>query len=281
MRNITKWVCRSWFGGAKHIPKINGDLIMSNDELVSVIVPAYKAEKFVKQCIDCLINQTYPNLEIIVIYDESPDGTLAILMNYKDRIKLVTQRKTSPSIARNLGISRAQGKYIAFCDIDDYFDARKIESQIEIMNSNPSIGLTYTDTYVIDTNHNTQRKLKAKDWNRNWWLDNQFIVFSSIIARKRVIDDLIAKDGYCFDSSLPAYDDFDFLIRLSTLTSFKRVPKFLTYYIIHEQNLSSNYPKMLILRLKILLNNRLYYYFLKSLLKIPIQLMTVVAKKIY
>lgn len=246
---------------------------MSHDELVSVIVPAYKAEKFVKQCIDCLINQTYPNLEIIVIYDESPDGTLALLMNYKDRIKLVTQRKTSPSIARNLGISLAQGKYIAFCDIDDYFDARKIESQIEIMNSNPSIGLTYTDTYVVYTNHNTQRKSKAKDWNRNRWLDSPFIVFSSVIARKRVIDDLISRDGYCFDSSLPAYDDFDFLIRLSTLTSFKRVPEFLTYYVIHGRNLSSNYLKMSILGSKILLDNRLYYYLLKYLLKIPIRLM--------
>ena len=93
-------------------------------DLISVIIPVYNGENDIKKCIDSVINQTYKNLEIIIINDGSTDNTFKILKEYKnkygDKLVVIDQKNKGQAIARNNGIKKSTGKYITFLDADDY-----------------------------------------------------------------------------------------------------------------------------------------------------------------
>lgn len=97
------------------------------EPLVSVIVPVYKVEKYLSNCIESVINQTYSNWELILVDDGSPDrsGEIADMYAERDsRIKVVHQKNAGVSAARNLGVCMATGKYVLFLDADDYLDGK-------------------------------------------------------------------------------------------------------------------------------------------------------------
>lgn len=104
-------------------------------ELVSVIVPVYKAEKFLNRCIDSILAQTYENFELILIDDGSPDNSGAICDEYaqKDnRIKAIHQENAGVSVARNTGIAQAKGDWILFIDSDDFVETEYISSLLKV-----------------------------------------------------------------------------------------------------------------------------------------------------
>ena len=96
------------------------------DDLISVIVPAYNVGQYIGKCLDSILGQTYPNLEIILIDDGSTDSTGEICEAYRERdsrIIVVHQQNQGALAARNAGIEQAQGKYIGFVDGDDWISA--------------------------------------------------------------------------------------------------------------------------------------------------------------
>ena len=102
-------------------------------ELISVIVPVYKVEQYLDKCISSIVNQTYDNLEIILVDDGSPDNCPKICDNWAEkdqRIKVVHKQNGGLSSARNEGIVVATGKYISFIDSDDYIDSQTYEKMI-------------------------------------------------------------------------------------------------------------------------------------------------------
>lgn len=102
---------------------------------VSVIIPTYNSSKYIIECINSVINQTYKNLEIIIVDDKSTDNTIDIIKNINDsRIKLIELSINSGvSVARNKGIDESTGDYICFLDSDDYWKLKKIEKQINFI----------------------------------------------------------------------------------------------------------------------------------------------------
>ncbi len=105
-------------------------------ELISVIIPVYKVEKYLERCIDSVINQTYTNLEIILVDDGSPDNCGKICDEYakKDRrIKVIHKENGGLSSARNAGIDVAKGRYLSFVDSDDYVNEKFIERLYELL----------------------------------------------------------------------------------------------------------------------------------------------------
>ena len=106
--------------------------------LVSVIIPVYNVEKYLPQCLDSVIGQTYKNLEIICINDGSPDNSSAILEHYAEkdrRIRIINQENKGLSGARNTGIGAATGDYIVFLDSDDWMDTETVETAIKYVRN--------------------------------------------------------------------------------------------------------------------------------------------------
>lgn len=98
------------------------------EKKVSIIVSVYKAEEFIKRCVDSLLRQTYQNIEIILIEDGSPDRSGEIIDNYTDpRIKVVHNPNLGVSHTRNVGLALASGDYVTFCDSDDYYSLDHVE----------------------------------------------------------------------------------------------------------------------------------------------------------
>lgn len=127
------------------------------NNLVSIITPSYKSEKFISQTIESVLSQTYKNWEMIIVDDVSPDNSNEIIEEYikKDnRIKLIKLEKNSgPAVARNRAIEEARGKYIAFLDADDIWYENKLEKQIKFMNEK-NLALTYSSYDLMDEKNN-------------------------------------------------------------------------------------------------------------------------------
>ena len=98
------------------------------DELISVIINVYNGERFISKCLESVLNQTYKNIEILIINDGSTDKTLEICENYTDeRIRILSQENKGLSLSRNVGIENAKGNFLYFVDVDDYIERDVIE----------------------------------------------------------------------------------------------------------------------------------------------------------
>ncbi|UOE93829.1 glycosyltransferase family 2 protein [Alkalihalobacillus sp. LMS39] len=117
----------------------------NQQELVSVITPAYNAEKFIGDAIESVLAQTYPHWEMIIVDDCSTDETAKVVEQYSDkRIRFIQLKKNSgPAIARNTSIQNAKGRYIAFLDSDDMWQPDKLEKQLAFMRRH-DIAFSYT-----------------------------------------------------------------------------------------------------------------------------------------
>ena len=122
--------------------------------LVSFIIPAYNGEKYINQCIKTLQSQRYNNWEAIFINDGSTDNTLIMLMdaaNHDNRIKVFSQENKGAAAARNYGIEKANGQYIALLDSDDVWVCNKLECQLQIVQNTKS-NIIYCSYDFIDQN---------------------------------------------------------------------------------------------------------------------------------
>lgn len=123
---------------------------MKQDPLISVITPAYNAERFIGDTIDSVLDQTFANWEMVIVDDRSTDNTTTIVEEYRkrdNRIKLIVLEKNSGSaVARNTAMENAKGRYIAFLDSDDRWLPEKLEKQLRFMQEK-DIAFSFT-TYV-------------------------------------------------------------------------------------------------------------------------------------
>ncbi|MEI3161840.1 MAG: glycosyltransferase [Lachnospirales bacterium] len=144
-----------------------------NNCLISIIVPVYNAEKYICQCMDSLVNQTLESIEIIAIDDGSTDNSLNILEKYKNndsRVKIICQKNSGASVARNKGLEMAQGDYIFFLDADDYIDNSAFSAMYEnAIKYNVDI-ITFNCKSFSDENDNV-----AERYNRS--LDDRKNIF--------------------------------------------------------------------------------------------------------
>lgn len=119
--------------------------------LVSVLIPAFNAAEFIVETIESVLNQTYRPIEVIVVDDGSQDNTVELVKaTFSDDVRLLCQKNSGPSVARNRGIRESSGKYIAFLDADDIWLPEKIASQVAVMEEKPDIGMLCGD--MVDFN---------------------------------------------------------------------------------------------------------------------------------
>jgi glycosyltransferase involved in cell wall biosynthesis len=203
-------------------------------KLVSVIVPAYKSEKFINRCIDHVLDQTFTNFEIVVVYDKSPDNTLKLLKEYGDKIRLIIQdQKLGVSTARHIAMENSKGEYIAFCDADDYWAPTKLERQLMLLNKYPEVGLCYTHNIKVDKKGN-EILFPSKIFDKRDWLKKRYIATSSVCFRRK----LGIKAGN-FNKSKVTGEDFDMWLRISKLAKLALLPEYLTYLERHSESMTA------------------------------------------
>lgn len=148
--------------------------------LVSIIVPIFNAERYLEECIQSLINQTYSNVEIILIDDESKDESLRICRQFAQidkRIKIFQQKNSGAGAARNTGLRHVNGKYVMFVDADDYVSPEAIEKLLKFMkDSNADTGVgSYAD---VDCNGTVLREhiVENEVYRGNGKIKNDFLM---------------------------------------------------------------------------------------------------------
>lgn len=206
-------------------------------KLVSVIVPVYNSSKYLEECITSIINQTYKNLEIIIINDNSTDNSLNIINKFKDkRIKVINLKKTKGvANARNEGIKKSSGNYICYLDSDDYITKDKIEKQVKFMEENNVI-FSYTNfIYLKDSGKKHYAKL-ARKLNHNQALKNTAILTSTVMLNM----DKLKKEDIFMPNIDKGQDTACWWKILKKGITAYNLSDFLTVYRVHKKSLSSN-----------------------------------------
>ena len=114
--------------------------------MISVIIPLYNKEKSITDTVNSVLNQTFKDFELIIVNDGSKDNSLSVVNQFTDkRVKIIDKPNGGVSTARNAGMKRAEGEYIALLDSDDEWLPHKLERQIEVLNENPHIDFLGTN----------------------------------------------------------------------------------------------------------------------------------------
>jgi len=210
---------------------------MKNQPLVSVIIPTYNKSQYLREAIKSVLNQTYKNIEVIVVDDGSTDNTKEIVESFNDsRIIYIFQENKGPAIARNTGIKKAQGEYIAFLDSDDLWLKEKLEKQVDFMEKNSEIGLLGTGCYeVTDKGKIIGKKIfpiKNKILQKDLIKYNSFIQ-SSVMIRKEVFD----KVGL-YDKSFRESEDYELWLRIAGNYKVRNLAEALTIKRYYREGLS-------------------------------------------
>ncbi|WP_460205553.1 glycosyltransferase family 2 protein [Scytonema sp. NUACC21] len=226
---------------------------------VSVIIPVYGVEKYIGDTIQSVLSQTYKNLEIIVVNDDSPDGSLGICQQFTDsRIKIICQKNRGLAGARNTGIRHATGDYIAFLDGDDLWLAQKIEKHIEHLENNPKVGISYScSAFINELGHSlgTYQNPKLKGIELSDLLrENVVGNGSSAVIRRKVLEEIQYEDNlygtveiFYFDEQFRQAEDIECWIRIAIQTKWliEGIPERLTLYRVNSGGLSANLLKQL------------------------------------
>jgi len=164
-------------------------------DLISVIIPYYKKKKYIINSIKSVLNQTYKNLEIIIIYDDENKNDLNFIQKIKKkdkRIFIIQNLKTmGAGESRNIGINNSKGKYIAFLDADDTWQNDKLHKQINFMKSN-NYEITHTSYSIVDESQRIIGKRIARNFFRlNELLKSCDIGTSTVMIKKNLINENI------------------------------------------------------------------------------------------
>jgi len=226
---------------------------MIKQELVSVVMPIYNAEDFVKLSVESVLQQTHRELELIVVDDFSSDRSLNIVSNISKvdkRVKIIKLSKNSggPAHPRNIGISQASGKYVAFIDSDDVWKKDKIKLQIDFLKKN-NCDFCSTDVANIDANGNKIRSNILVSIVKNYFFTRSFktLLLSNFVNLSSVLlsKEMLGKEKFNEEKNLVASEDY--YLWLTLYNKFENrcifLDKKLVDYRIVEESLSFNFSK--------------------------------------
>ncbi len=209
-------------------------------DLVSVIIPYYRKRNFVRDSIISVINQTYQNLEILLIYDDTNLNDFEFLKEISklsNKIKIIkNDTKLGAGLSRNIGIRKSNGKYIAFLDADDTWSSEKLEEQISFMSEN-DYKISHTSYLIINDKKKIIGQRKARDlFSINDIIKSCDVGLSTVIIEKKVIienninfPELVTKEDFVF-----------WLMLLKKNLKFYAYDKYLTNWTDLKNSLSSS-----------------------------------------
>ncbi|MFB2937271.1 glycosyltransferase [Aerosakkonemataceae cyanobacterium BLCC-F154] len=218
--------------------------------LISVVIPVYNGEKTIQETIESVLNQSFSDLELIVINDGSTDRTLEIVSHIQDeRLKLFSYPNAGVAESRNRGICQANGEFISFIDADDLWTVDKLENQLKALQENPQAAVAYSWTKCIDESGEISRRGSHISDTGNVYAKLLLIDFiengSNPLIRKQALQEV----GN-FDRSVVPSEDRDMWLRLAANYHFVCVPAAQILYRQLSYSASANVVKQEIASLK-------------------------------
>jgi len=206
---------------------------------VSVIIPVYNTEKYLRECLDSVVNQTLKDIEIICIDDGSTDNSLNILKEYasKDnRFVILEQKNQGAGAARNKGLEIAKGEYLSFLDSDDYFESNMLEKMYNsVILNNTDIAICQYSEHNMQTNKERILGYDEKVYsmlldNKKEYCDNVYKLCPPVPWNKLYRKSYIVGNNIKFQETIIANDVYFFLIAFALTTSISVVPDRLIIY---------------------------------------------------
>lgn len=206
--------------------------------MVSVIIPTYNRANKIRKSIDSVLGQTYTDFELLIIDDGSSDDTKTVVESIPDpRVKYFYQENSGACAARNNGISKAQGEYIAFQDSDDEWFPEKLQKQVAVLDSHPEADIVCCKTHCTKSDGTTFESMVGVGEGiipRN--VGPFGISTQTLLVRRKVFEE------YCFDVKVSRYQDLDFLLCANKKHAIYCISECLVNRY-HEENSISNHPE--------------------------------------
>lgn len=197
---------------------------------ISVIIPAFNAQRWIEEAVKSALEQTLPPFEVIVVDDGSTDNTAQVIKKFGLRIKLLQQPNMGPASARNLGMKNAQGDWLAFLDADDKWLPWKLEKVMRIAEKNPDMGFFSHDAFVIDAQGKivgTYRYKKSPAEHQALaLLFRNTVMTSSVVMKSAVIKGI----GFFNDNLCAGSEDWDYWIRVAEKYKLFHINECLAFY---------------------------------------------------
>lgn len=193
---------------------------------VTVIIPTYNRSKLAEEAVECVLNQSFTDFEVIVVDDGSTDDTSDVIKAIPDkRVKYFYQENHGVDSARNLGLKHSSGQYIGFLDSDDLFAPDHLELMVKTLDENPDYSLAYGSYINVYPDGTSQKALKddlqfSGTVTNDYFGDAPVIGFPTILVRRSGV-----KTQLYFDENLKICGDLDFFLRASTEAKFIHVPQ--------------------------------------------------------
>lgn len=183
---------------------------------VSVVIPTFNRAEFIAEAIASVLRQSYPDFELIVVDDGSTDATADVVKTFDDdRLIFLSQENRGRSVARNLALAKARGRYIAFLDSDDLYLEDKLEKQIAYMDRRPDVGMVYTSAHCIDERgkpleHSYAASVEGEIYKQVAFFLPVTITLPTVMVRREVLESV----GN-FDEVMERFEDTDLWRRIA------------------------------------------------------------------
>lgn len=215
------------------------EALQMTEPLVSVFIPVYNAEKYIAESLESILNQTYDNLEILLVDDGSTDRSVEIIKSYNDpRIRLIQNEKNMGiPYTRNVGLDHANGKYMAIMDSDDISLPDRIEKQVRFLEGNPDIDVVGTFYYKF--NEKSSRKIKLK-YTKPEEIEIVLLFYSPISNPSSMVRlDTVKKHNIRYNLNYFVAQDYGFWADLTKFGGkIAVIPEFLLKYRTGHENIT-------------------------------------------
>jgi glycosyltransferase involved in cell wall biosynthesis len=197
------------------------DLI--TNPLISVIIPVFNRQCWIAKAVDSVLAQDYPRFELIVVNDGSTDKTAHVLSSYGKKIRVLNQKNSGVSAARNLGIKAARGDWIAFLDSDDYWFAQKLSAQMQYFQKNPDMRICQTEEIWVRKGMRVNPGLRHK--KKSGMIFEKSLALCLISPSAVMLHRSLIDEHKGFDESLPACEDYDLWLKITCTIPVGLVPE--------------------------------------------------------
>jgi len=230
---------------------------MSEEPLVSIILPVYNGAKYLREAIESALAQTYHSIELIAVDDGSTDTSAEILTSYQGKIRYFRQENRGAAAARNRGIREARGQYLAFLDADDIWSSQKLRRQVAYLRKHPAVKLVCN---------------RWKEWNEDepcpsldegggeaerpylphsGWIYNELLLDCIVHTTTVVMDSSMVAQIGLFDETLLRGQDYDYWLRASRVTTIDTLDATLSVYRLHaassiQRPMEQNFPSLVL-----------------------------------